>query len=92
VKVTGPNGDASFSFEAVDGRLPAVAGPVKARNMIAVLVASFGKQARIEASGGRGSSRSTASRRAMPVRQDGARRFPPGVNEIVLGEAGTGAT
>ena len=44
VKVTGPNGDASFSFEIADARLPAVSGPVNARNMIAVLVASFGKR------------------------------------------------
>ena len=87
VKVTGPNGDASFSFEAVDGRLPAVAGPVKARNMIAVLVASFGKQARIEASGGpwKLSVNGQPQGDAGPAGTELA-GFHPGVNEIVLGE------
>jgi hypothetical protein len=87
VKVTGQNGDASFSFEMVDGRLPAVAGPVNARNMIAVLVASFGKQARVETSAGpwklavNGQPQSDAG----PAGAD-LTGFHPGVNEIVVGE------
>jgi hypothetical protein len=86
VKVTGQNGEASFSFEMVDGRLPAVAGPVNARNMIAVLVASFGKQARVETSAGpwklavNGQPQSDAG----PAGTD-LTGFHPGVNEIVVG-------
>ncbi len=87
VKVTGQNGDASFSFEVVDGRLPAVAGPVNARNMIAVLVASFGKRARVATNAGpwklavNGQPQSDAG----PAGTD-LTSFHPGVNEIVLGE------
>jgi hypothetical protein len=87
VKVTGTSADASFSFEMVDARLPALAGLVKARNMIAVLVASFGKQARVITSGGpwklavNGQPQSDAG----PAGTD-LTGFQPGVNEIVLGE------
>jgi hypothetical protein len=87
VKVAGQNGEASFSFEMVGGRLPAVAGPVNARNMIAVLVASFGKQARVVTSAGpwklavNGQPQSDAG----PAGTD-LTGFHPGVNEIVVGE------
>jgi hypothetical protein len=87
VKVTGQNGEASFSFEMADGRLPVVAGPVNARNMIAVLVASFGKQARVATSAGpwklavNGQPQSDAG----PAGTD-LTGFHPGVNEIVVGE------
>jgi len=87
VKITGPNGDASFSFEIANARLPAVAGPVSARNMIAVLVASFGKQARVVTSAGpwklavNGQPQGDAS----PAGTD-LTSFQPGVNEIVVGE------
>ena len=87
VKVTGQNADASFSFEIAGARLPAVAGPVKARNMIAVLVASFGKQARIVTNAGpwklavNGQPQSDAGPAATDLTG-----FQPGVNEIVVGE------
>jgi hypothetical protein len=86
VKVTGPGADASFSFEIADARLPAVAGPVNARNMIAVLVASFGKQARIVTNAGpwnlavNGQAQSDAGPAGADVTS-----FQPGVNEIVVG-------
>jgi hypothetical protein len=87
VKVAGQNGDASFSFEIADARLPAVAGPVNARNTIAVLVASFGKQARVVTNAGpwklavNGQPQSDAG----PAGTD-LTSFQPGVNEIVVGE------
>jgi hypothetical protein len=87
VKVTGPNGDASFSFEIGDARPPAVTGPVNARNMIAVLVASFGKQARVVTNAGpwklavNGQPQSDAG----PAGTD-LTSFQPGVNEIIVGE------
>jgi hypothetical protein len=87
VKVTGPSGDASFSFEIADARLPAVAGPVNARNMIAVLVASFGKQARLVTNAGpwklavNGQPQSDAG----PAGSD-LTGLQPGVNEFVVGE------
>jgi hypothetical protein len=87
VKVTGPNGDASFSFTVADGQPPAVTGPVNARNLIALLVASLGKQARVVTSGGpwkltvNGQPQSDAG----PAGTD-LTSFQTGVNEIVLGE------
>jgi len=87
MKVTGPNGEASFSFEIADARLPAVTGPVNARNMVAVLVSSFGKQARIVTNAGpwklavNGQPQSDASPGGTDLTG-----FQPGVNEIVVGE------
>jgi hypothetical protein len=87
IKVAGTNGDASFSFEIGDARLPAVTGPVNARNMVAVLVASFGKQARLVTNAGpwklavNGQPQSDAS----PAGAD-LTAFQPGVNEIVVGD------
>ena len=89
VKVMGPNGDASFSFEIADARLPAVAGPVNARNMIAVLVASFGRQARLVTNAGpwklavNGQPQSDAGPAGTALTN-----FQPGVNEIVVGQGG----
>lgn len=87
VKVAGQNGDASFSFEIADARLPAVAGPVNARNMVAVLVASFGKQARVVTNAGpwklavNGQPQSDAGPAGTALTG-----FQPGVNELVVGE------
>ncbi len=89
LKVTGQNGFASFSFEIADARLPAVAGPVEARNMIAVLVASFGKHARVVTNGGpwKLAVNGQAQSDAGPAGTD-LTSFQPGVNEIVVGEGG----
>ncbi|MGA2274448.1 MAG: PEGA domain-containing protein [Bryobacteraceae bacterium] len=87
VKVTGPNGDASFSFEMANARLPAVTGPVNARNMVAVLVASFGKQARIVTNAGpwKLAVNGQPQGDAGPAGTD-LTGFQPGVNEVVVGE------
>ena len=87
VKVVGQSGDASFSFEIADARLPAVTGPLSARNMVAVLVASFGKQARLMTNAGpwklavNGQPQSDAG----PAGTD-LTSFQPGVNEIVMSQ------
>jgi hypothetical protein len=87
VKVTGPNADASFSFEIAAGQMPAVAAPVNARNMLAVLVASYGKQARLVTNAGpwkltvNGQPQSDAGPVATSLTG-----FLPGVNEIVVGQ------
>jgi hypothetical protein len=87
VKITGRNGAASFSFEVANARLPAVAGPVNARNMIAVLVASFGKRARVVTNAGpwKLSLNGQPQGDAGPAGTD-VSSFQPGVNEIVIGE------
>jgi hypothetical protein len=87
VKVTGKNGDASFAFEIANARLPAVAGPVSARNMMVVLVASLGKRARVVTNAGprkllvNGQAQSDAGPDGTDLTG-----FQPGVNEIVVGE------
>jgi hypothetical protein len=87
VRVIGRNGDASFSFEFADARLPAVAGPVKARNMIAVLVASFGRQARLTTDAGpwklavNGQPQGDAGPAGTELTS-----FQAGVNEIVVNQ------
>ncbi len=87
VRVTGPDGEASFSFEIADARMPAVAGPVNARNMIAVLVASLGNRARVVTSAGpwKLTVNGQPQNDAGPAGTD-LTGFQPGVNEIVLGE------
>ena len=87
VKVTGQNAEASFSFEIASARLPAVGVPVQARNMIAVLVASFGKQARVVTNAGpwKLSVNGQPQGDPGPVATD-VTGFQPGVNEIVVGQ------
>lgn len=87
IKIAGPNGDASLAFSIADGELPAFTGPVAARNMVAILVASFGKRARIVTNGGpwklavNGQPQGDASPGGTDIAG-----FQPGVNEIVIGE------
>src|SRR4029077_5952319 len=52
VKVISKNGEASFTVEITDAKLPVIAGPVTARNLIAVLVSSLGNQGREGTSSG----------------------------------------
>jgi hypothetical protein len=87
VKVAGQNADASFSFEIADARLPVVAGAVNARNMIAVLVASFGRQARLMTSAGSWKLALNGQPQgdAGPAGTD-LTSFQPGVNEIVVSQ------
>jgi hypothetical protein len=87
VKVAGPKGDASFSFAVANAQMPSVAGAVTAHNVVALLVASFGHQARVVSNAGpwklavNGQPQGDAS----PAGTD-LTGFRPGVNEIVLGE------
>ena len=87
VKIAGKNGDASFSFQIADARMPAVTGPVSAHNMIAVVLASFGKQARIVTSAGpwKLAVNGQPQGEVGPAGTD-LIGFQPGVNEIVVGE------
>jgi len=86
-KITGGNSDASFAFEIADARLPVVTGPVKTHNLIAVLVSSFGKQARVVSSAGplKLALNGQPQGEASPAGTD-LTNFQPGVNEIALGE------
>jgi len=87
VRVIGKDESASFSFTIADAQLPAVASTVTARNMIAVVVASFGKQARIATNAGpwklavNGQAQSDVGPAGTEVTG-----FQPGANEIVVGD------
>ena len=87
VKVAGPKGDASFSFQVADVQLPAVTGPVTAHNMVAVLVASFGHKARVVTNAGpwKLAVNGQPQGDATPAGTD-ITGFQPGVNEIVVGD------
>lgn len=52
LSVTGPNADASFSFDLAPAKLPAVSGTVSTRNVLAMLVSSFAGHARLVTSSG----------------------------------------
>jgi hypothetical protein len=87
LKINGRSGDASFSFEIADARLPALTGPVTVHNLNAVLVASFGKAARVVT--GTGPLKLTVNGQpqsdAGPAGTD-LSNFQPGREEIVVGE------
>ncbi|HEY6768819.1 MAG TPA: PEGA domain-containing protein [Candidatus Sulfotelmatobacter sp.] len=50
IKFTGPAGGASFKFSAAAGTLPAVKGPISAKGLLAVVVASMGDHIHVYAS------------------------------------------
>ena len=87
VKVSAQSAGASFSFEIAAARLPAVTGSVSARNLTAVLVSSFGKQARLVTNAGpwKLTVNGQAQHDAGPAGTD-LTGFQPGVNEIVVGQ------
>ncbi len=86
VKITGKNGEASFSFEIADAKAPAI-GPVAARNLNAVLVSSFVGQARVVTSNGplKLAVNGQPEADAGPAGVD-LKTFQSGVDELVLGD------
>ena len=87
LKVTSRTGEATFTVEIADAKQPVVQGPVMARNLMAVLVASLGSKARVITNGGpwklllNGQPQADAS----PAGAD-LNNFQPGVDEILVGE------
>ncbi len=51
VKIAGKGGEASFSFETADAKAPTITGTT-AKNLLAVVVSSFGNNARVATSAG----------------------------------------
>ena len=47
VTVTAKSGDATFTFDIAEAKPPVLTGTIAARNLIAVVVSSFGNQARV---------------------------------------------
>lgn len=87
VKVTGKNGDASFSFQIADAKAPIITGTVTAHNLTAVLVSSVGNQARVFTNSGpmklavNGEPQGDAGPAGVDVKN-----FQPGVDEILVGD------
>ena len=86
VKVTSKTGDASFTFEIAGAKQPDIAGPVAARNLIAVVVSSMGNKARVVTNSPvklalNGQSQADATPAGVDLTD-----FHPGVNEIAVGE------
>ncbi len=87
VKVTSKTGEASFTVQVAAAKEPEVAGPVAARDLIAVLVSSLGSKARVVTNGGpwKLSLNGQPQADATPSGVD-LTNFMPGVDEIVVGE------
>jgi hypothetical protein len=87
VKVTSRTGEATFTVEVADAKLPVVQGPVTARNLVAVLVASLGSRAHVVANGGpwklslNGQPQTDLTTNGVDLNG-----FQTGVDEILVGE------
>ncbi len=86
VKVTSKTGEASFTIDVAEAKLPAITGPVTVRDLIAVLVSSMGGKARLVTNSPaklvlNGQSQGDASPAGVDLTG-----FRPGVNEIAVGE------
>ncbi|HML18580.1 MAG TPA: PEGA domain-containing protein [Bryobacteraceae bacterium] len=88
IKLTSRTGDASFSFDIADAKAPAISGAVTTHNLIAVLVASMGTQARVVTNSGpmKLALNGQAQDDAGPAGVD-LRNFQAGVDELVVGDA-----
>ena len=86
VKVTSRTGEASFTIDVAEAKLPAIMGPVTVRDLIAVLVSSMGGKARVVTnSPAKLALNGQAQGDASPAGVD-LTGFRPGVNEITVGE------
>ncbi len=86
VKVTSKTGEAAFTIDVAEAKLPAISGPVTARDLIAVLVSSMGGRARVVTnSPAKLALNGQAQSDASPTGVD-LTGFRPGVNEITVGE------
>lgn len=86
VKVLSKGAEASFPVEIAAAQRPAVAGPVTARNLVAVLVSSMGSNARVVTnSPAKMALNGQPQTDASPAGVD-LSGFRPGVNQIAVGE------
>ncbi len=86
VKIAGKGGEASFSFETAEAKAPNITGTT-AKNLLAVLVSSFGNNARVATSSGplkmtlNGQPQADVSPGGVDLQG-----FQPGAVEIAVGE------
>ncbi|MDP9113190.1 MAG: PEGA domain-containing protein [Acidobacteriota bacterium] len=86
IKLTSKTGEASFTIDVAEAKMPAITGPVAVRDLIAVLVSSMGDKARVVTNSPaklvlNGQAQGDASPAGVDVSG-----FRPGVNEIAVGE------
>ncbi|HTB12606.1 MAG TPA: PEGA domain-containing protein [Bryobacteraceae bacterium] len=92
VKIVAKGGEASFSFETADAKAPSITGAT-AKNLLAIVVASFGTNARLATSAGplkltlNGQPQGDASPGGVDLTG-----FQPGSAEIAVGEGPTQKT
>ena len=87
VKVTGKGGEADFTFQVADAKQPSITGPLTAKNLDAVVVASMGNQAHVLISG----SPSKLAVNGQPEADTNPagvdlKNFQSGVDELVIGD------
>lgn len=87
VTVSGPGGDATFSFHSESGKAPRMNGPATAKNLLAVFVAGAANQAKLHTSSGPlkvqldGQGRGDASPAGVDLTG-----LAPGEHELIVGE------
>ena len=93
ISVTGPNAEASFSFDLASAKMPAVSGTVTARNMLAMLVSSFAGHARLVTSSGpwKLAVNGQAEENAGPAGVD-LKNFQAGLNEMAISQGAANAS
>jgi len=91
--VTGGGSSATFAFDQETGHAPVMSGEMKAKDVLAVVVASMGKQGRVVTSAGplKLSLNGQAQGDAGPAGVD-LTGFQPGSAELVVGEGSTART
>ncbi len=88
VKVTSTNREASFSFDLADAKLPSITGTVAAKNVLAVLVASFANQAHVVTGAGGPWKLSVNGQQEADASPAGVdlKTFQAGVDELIIGD------
>lgn len=87
VKITGKTGEGSFSFETAPAKPPSITGPITAKNLSAVVVASMGNQAHVVTNAGplklavNGQPEADAGPNGVDLKS-----FQAGVDELVVGD------
>ncbi len=87
VKITSKTGEGSFAFETAPAKPPAITGPITAKNLSAVVVASMGNQAHVVTNAGplklavNGQPEADAGPNGVDLKS-----FQAGVDELVVGD------
>ena len=87
VSITSKTGEGSFSFDIAPAKQPSITGPVTAKNLSAVVVASLGNQAKVVTNSGP-LKLAVNGQQEADVTPEGVdlKSFQAGVDELVVGE------